>query len=75
VEIGFSGMFFNFDPAIFEVCDPSNQLQAELSLNLPQELLKMVAYGLKNAVLRFGWFYKLFASNWRLAALFVSESP
>jgi hypothetical protein len=46
--------FFNFDSVFFEVWDPSNQLRAELCLNLLLGLLKMVAYELGNELLRFG---------------------
>jgi hypothetical protein len=35
-------------PGILGVWDPSNQLRAELSLNLPLELLKMVECELEN---------------------------
>jgi hypothetical protein len=53
--IVFSGdVFFNFDPGPFEVWDPSNQLRAEIPFNLPQELLKLVAYDVDNTLLRFG---------------------
>ena len=36
------------------VWDPSNQLEAELALNLPQEMCKMVGYEMKFEDFRFG---------------------
>jgi hypothetical protein len=51
---GFSGdVFLNIDPGIFQVWDPSNQLQADMSSNLPLKLLKKVACELENTPLRF----------------------
>jgi hypothetical protein len=44
---------------------PSNQVQADLSFNLPLELLNTIEYDLENRLLRFGDFAKLFASRWR----------
>ena len=55
VLVSFSGdVCLNIDSRIFDFWDPSNQLRAELSLNLPSTLLKMVAYGMENTFLRFG---------------------
>jgi hypothetical protein len=46
---GFPGnALFNIDPGLFEAWDPSNQLWAEFSSNLPLELLKMVEWDLEN---------------------------
>jgi hypothetical protein len=50
----FSGdVFFNFDPGIFEVWDPSNQLRAELSFTSLLDVLTNVAYAFENKSLRF----------------------
>ena len=47
--VGFAGdALFNIDVGIFEVWDPSNQLRAEISFNLLQKVLEMVAYELAN---------------------------
>jgi hypothetical protein len=51
----FPKVFFSTStPVIFGVWDPSNLLQAEISLDLPLKLLKIVACELENDGLRFG---------------------
>jgi hypothetical protein len=50
------GCFIHLRSSILGVCDPSNQLQADLSLNLPGELLEMVAYELETNILSFSDF-------------------
>ena len=52
-------------PGIFEVWNPSHQLRAAFSLNLPLDFLKMVECELQNTLLRFEAFYNPFATNWR----------
>jgi hypothetical protein len=52
---GFSGdVFLNIDPGLFEVWESSNQLRAELSLNLPFISLKMAECEVDNSLLRVG---------------------
>jgi hypothetical protein len=64
--ICFSGdVFLTIGSDRFEVWDPSNQLRAEICLNLPQDLLKMAAYELETTLLRFYYLYSSVATSWR----------
>ena len=57
---GFSGdVFLNFDSVFFELWDPSDELRAELSFNLPLIFLRMVEGELENQLSRFNYFYTL----------------